>query len=171
MRAFCDSSRVNQRLQRGAYHRRGEVKCFTGALTQSIAVTLRDFRHAFPLYELDESSMVTNFALALGDPSKDFFLTAKQAGMSFEDVAIFMLPECNSNSRQIQVRRMLDTMRIDLFMATHAVTKVYAGDVSWRQLKTALHAVISLSMQFTLSKTLPAWHVSDIVTTPIPSTR
>jgi len=104
-----------------------------------------------------------------------------------------MIAEYNSNSRQIQVRRMLDTMRIDAFMAekgltseqaaltdmistidsmvpqcppafrsdankisflrqaiikqpwaTHAVTKVDAGDVTWRQFTTDLHAALSL---------------------------
>lgn len=116
-----------------------------------------------------------------------------QPGMSYEDISKFLLAQYNSNSRQIQVRRMLDTMRINTFMsekgitseqealttmissidfmvpqcppafranankirflrqaiirqswATHAVTKVDAGGVSWRQFTTDLHASLSL---------------------------
>jgi len=168
-------------------------KQFSGALTQSIAVTLRDYRHASGLYKLDDTCMANNFALALEDPAKDFFLSTVQPGMSFEDISKLMLAEYNSNSRQIQVRRMLDTMRIDTYMAekeltseqaaltdmittidsmvpqcppafrsdankisflrqaiikqpwaTHAVTKVDAGDVTWRQFTTDLHAALSL---------------------------
>jgi len=168
-------------------------KKFTGALTESIAVTLRDYRHASGLYKLDDACMADNFGLALEDPAKDFFLSTVQPGMSFEDISAFMIAEYNSNSRQIQVRRMLDTMRIDTFMAekgitseqaaltdmistidsmvpqcppafrsdankisflrqalikqpwaTHAITKVDAGDVTWRQFTTDLHAALSL---------------------------
>jgi len=59
--------------------------------------------------------MATNFAVALKEPAKDFFLSTVQDGMSFEHISTFMLAEYNSNSRQIQVRRMLDTMRIGTF--------------------------------------------------------
>jgi len=80
-------------------------KQFTGALTQSIAVTLRDYRHASGLYKLDPDDMANNFALALEDPAKDFFLSTVQPGMSFDEISNLMLAEYNSNSRQIQVRR------------------------------------------------------------------
>jgi len=86
---------------------------------------LRNYRYAAKLYQLDDASMATNFAVALKEPAKDFFLSTVKDGMSFDDISTFMLAEYNSNSRQIQVRRML-------------------GDVSWRQFTTDLHAALTL---------------------------
>jgi len=96
-------------------------------ITSHFAVTLRDYRHASGLYKLDDDCMANNFALALEDPAKDFFLSTVQPGMSFEDISELMLAEYNSNSRQIQVRRMLDTMRIDTFMAEKGITSEQAA--------------------------------------------
>jgi len=97
-------------------------KEFSGALTESIAQTLRNYRYASKLYQMDDVSMATNFAVALREPAKDFFLSTVQDGMSFEDISAFMLAEYNSNSRQIQVRRMLDTMRIGTFKTEKGLT-------------------------------------------------
>jgi len=168
-------------------------KEFSGALTESIEQTLRNYRYAATLYKLDDASMATNFGIALKDRAKTFFISTVQPGMSFEDISKFMLAEYNSNSRQIQIRRMLDTMRIGTFKtekgltsdeealremistidsmvpqcppafrqdenkisflrqaiikeswATNAVTKVDAGNVSWSQFTTDLHAALSL---------------------------
>jgi len=83
-------------------------KQFTGALTQSIAVTLRDYRHASGLYKLDPDDMANNFALALEDPAKDFFLSTVQPGMSFDEISNLMLAEYNSNSNCYDLYDRLD---------------------------------------------------------------
>lgn len=65
------------------------------------------------LYNLDDASMAKNFDSALKDPARAFFLSNVKPVMSFEDIDQFMSAEFNSNSRQVQVRRLLAGLRIE----------------------------------------------------------
>ena len=91
-------------------------KQFSGDLSQSIELTLRDYRHCSVLYELDDQAMATNFSAALRGPARAFHLSNIKKGMPFSDTERFMSAEYNSSSRQIQVRRNLDALRINGIM-------------------------------------------------------
>ena len=92
-------------------------KQVTGSLTQSITLTLRDYKNCAVLYNLDDVGMVTNFASALGDPARSWFLGSKWMGMKFKDVEKLMVGKYNSPSRQIQVQRMLEGLRLKAIMS------------------------------------------------------
>ena len=88
-------------------------KQFSGHISQSIALTFRDYYHCALLYNLDDASMATNFASALADPARAYFLSNVQPGMSFSEIEKLMNAEYNSNSRQIQFHRLFASLRID----------------------------------------------------------
>ncbi len=74
-------------------------KPFSGDLKESITLSIRDYRHCATMYNLDDSAIATNFACALADPARNFFLENVQSGMTFEEIESFMLAEFNSSSR------------------------------------------------------------------------
>lgn len=88
-------------------------KQLSGDIMESIATTIRDYKHCAMMYKLDDAAMATNFTSSLVDPARTFFLDNIKTGMSFNDIEAMMLDECNSNSRQIHVRRKLESLRID----------------------------------------------------------
>ena len=63
----------------------------------------------------------------LSDDQRTFSLTNVRLGMSFYDIKRFMLEEYNSNARQIQVSRMLRSLRIDTFMQEHQIRSTDAA--------------------------------------------
>ena len=89
---------------------------------ESITVTIRHYRHCFVMYNLDDAAMAKNFASPLLDSACAFFLEAVQPGMTFDKIKFFMLAEFNSTSRQIQIRRKLNALRIELIIREKSLT-------------------------------------------------
>lgn len=91
-------------------------KRFSGDPSQSITLTLHDYRQCAVLYELDDRAMATKFTATLEDPARAFFLSNFKQGMSYQDIEKFMPAEYYSNNRQLQVRRKLESLRIKQVM-------------------------------------------------------
>ena len=97
-------------------------KQFNGGISQSIALTIRDYRHSAILYDLDEAAMGKNFSSCLSDPARSFFLSNVKHGMTFSEIEYFMIAKYNSNSRQLQVRRKLEALKISSITAEKAIS-------------------------------------------------
>ena len=94
-------------------------KQFSGDLSHPISLVIRDSKHCATLYELNNSAMSTNFASCLRDTARAFFLSNVREGMTFNEIEKFMLDECNSPNRKIQIRRPLESIQIQSVMAEH----------------------------------------------------
>ena len=116
-------------------------KQFSGDLSQSIDLTLRDYHHCAILYELDQRAMTTNFSSALKDTAREFFTANIKTGMTFGDVEKLMKAEYNSTSRQLQVRRKLESLRITSIMQDNG----YPSEE--KALKFAINTINSLVPQ------------------------
>lgn len=92
-------------------------KQFSGDLSQSITLVIQDYKHSATLCNLDESVMATNFTSCLRDPARAFFLSKVYEGQSFNEIEDFMLAEYNSRSRQIQIRKKLESIQLKSIMA------------------------------------------------------
>ena len=94
---------------------------FSGALSESIDITLRDSEQCSMQYRLTGRRRVEFFVNILSGGARTFFLSNDRLGMSFYDIKHFMLEEYNFNAGQIQVRRILKSLRIDTFMQEHQI--------------------------------------------------
>ena len=86
---------------------------FKGTLEDSIELTLQEYEQCSIQYSLNENQRAALFINVLDYPARTFFLTNFRPGMSFLEIKAMMVKEYNSNSRQIQVRRALQSLRFD----------------------------------------------------------
>ena len=86
---------------------------FTGALTQTIEMTLRDYNICARQHRLTQSQKADYFVNILDGPARTFFFNNSSESMPFEEMAEMMIGEFNSNSRQLQVYGRLTTLRIE----------------------------------------------------------
>ena len=94
---------------------------FAGVLLESIEIALRDFEQCLMQHRLTGRQRAEFFVNSLFDEARTFSLSNFRVGMSFYDIKKFMLEEYNSNACQIQVRRILLSLRIDTFMREHQI--------------------------------------------------
>eukprot|EP00171_Calliarthron_tuberculosum_P009544 IDg9544t1 len=78
-------------------------RLFTGQLSQSIELTIRDYKQCAEMYQLTNEQKDSYFINTLGDPARTFYLNNYKRGMNFEQVSELMVDKYNSNSKQIQV--------------------------------------------------------------------
>ena len=100
---------------------------FTGDLSQSIEMTLRDYNVCFRQHRLSTNQKAEFFINVLSGPARTFFFNNARDDMSFEEKARIMTGEYNSDSRQLQVQGMLETLRLDKHMSEHEVSSSSEG--------------------------------------------
>ncbi len=66
--------------------------------------------------------MATYFSVCLSDPAREFVLVNVKPGMTFEEIEELIVSEYNSTSRQLQVRRKLESLRIPSIIAEEGFT-------------------------------------------------
>lgn len=62
------------------------------------------------------------FVCVREDPACNFFFNNARDNMSFDEMAMMMVEEYNSNARQLRVRKKLVMLRLDRYMAEHSLT-------------------------------------------------
>lgn len=89
---------------------------FSGQLSESIDIRLRDSDQCMIQYRLSPVQRADFFIIVLVGDARTFFLTNVSIVMNLQEIRKFMLDEHNSNSRQIQLRRILQSLSIFTFM-------------------------------------------------------
>ena len=74
---------------------------FTGDLSQSIEMTLRDYNVCSRQHRLSTKQKADFFINVLSGPARTFFFNNARDNMSFEEMARMMTGEYNSDSRQL----------------------------------------------------------------------
>eukprot|EP00171_Calliarthron_tuberculosum_P020181 IDg20181t1 len=100
---------------------------FTGELSQSIDLTIRDYEVCARQYKLSAEQKANYFVNALKGPARTFFIAHHTPGFSFEDIIKMMMGEYNSNSRQLQVQSVLETLKLKTFMTEKEVSSLSVG--------------------------------------------
>ncbi len=78
-------------------------------------------------YGMNENERDVFFVNILADEARRFFLTNARFQMTFSQIKQLILEEYNLNSRQIQVRRMLQSIRMDSFMVENQLSSSSAA--------------------------------------------
>ena len=100
---------------------------FSGELSQSIEMTLRDYNVCTRQHRLSARQKADFFINVLSGPARTFFFNNARDDMSFEEMAQMMVMEYNSDSRQLQVQGMLETLRLEKHMSEHEVSSPSEG--------------------------------------------
>ena len=100
---------------------------FTGDLSQSIEMTLRDYNVCARQHRLSIRQKADFFINVLSGPARTFFFNNARDDMSFEEMARMMVREYNSDSHQLQVQGMLETLRLDKHKSEHEVSSPSEG--------------------------------------------
>ena len=91
---------------------------FTGDLSRSIGMTLRDYNVCARQHRLNARQKADFFINILAGPARTFFFNNARDDMGFDEMAPMMSGEYNSDSRQFQVQGMLETLRLDKHMSS-----------------------------------------------------
>ena len=100
---------------------------FTGDIKQSIELTIRDYNVCARQHKLTPKQKADFFVNVLADPARTFFFNNARDDMTFEQMADMMVKEYNSDARQLQVQGMLETLRLDKYMAEHDISSHSEG--------------------------------------------
>ena len=100
---------------------------FTGDLTQSIELVLRDYNVCARQHKLSRTQMADYFVNILDGPARTFFFNNARNEMTFSDMASMMVREYNSDARQLHVKGILEGLRLQKFMAEHNIANVSQG--------------------------------------------
>ena len=87
---------------------------FTGDLSQSIDMTLRDFNVCARQHRLSNRQKADFFINVLAGPARTFFFNNATDTMDFEEMAKMMVLEYNSDARQLQFQGRLETLRLHM---------------------------------------------------------
>ncbi len=93
----------------------------TGALSESIAITFRDYDQFSIQYCLISQQRENFFVNILANEARTIFLSNVGHVMLFKEIENVMLKEYSSNSSQLQVQWLSQTMHIDTFMAENEI--------------------------------------------------
>lgn len=94
---------------------------FSGALSQSVEILLRDYDQCCMQHQLTRQQRAEFFVNVLSEEARTFFLLTVRKGMTFDDICEFMLKEYNSKARQLQVRRSIQPLLMDPFMVENQI--------------------------------------------------
>ena len=100
---------------------------FTGEITQSIHLLIRDYSVCARQHRLSRAQLADYFVNVLEGPARTFFFNNARNDMSFDDMAEMMVKEYNSDARQLQVQGTLEILRLDKYMTEHEITDVSDG--------------------------------------------
>ena len=108
-------------------HQHFKDRKFTGDITQSIQLVIRDYLVCAQQHKLSEAQRAEYFVNIFEGPARTFFLNNAQNGMAFEQLANMMIREYNSDARQLHVQGILEGLRLRKFMVEHEITNVSEG--------------------------------------------
>ena len=100
---------------------------FTGDMNQSIELTIRDYNVCARQHKLSQKQKADFFVNVLADPARTFFFNNARDDMTFDEMARMMVKEYNSDARQLQVQGILETLRLDKYMAEQGLTSPSEG--------------------------------------------
>ena len=80
---------------------------FTGDLSQSIELVLRDYNVCARQHKLSRAQMADYFVNVLDGPARTFFFNNARNEMTFSEMASMMVREYNSDARQLHVKASL----------------------------------------------------------------
>ena len=108
-------------------HQHCKDRKFTGDITQSMELFLRDYNVCTRQHKLSPTQQADYFVNILEGPARTFFFNHARSDMNFQEMAAMMIREYNSDARQLQVQGTLELLRLDKFMSKHGITDVSEG--------------------------------------------
>lgn len=97
---------------------------FSGELDQSIELCLRDFKICALQNRLTNQQRPDYLANIFGEIARTFFFNTARDDMSFEEMAMLMFKEYNSDALQQQIKGVLDMLRLSTFVAKKEISSL-----------------------------------------------
>eukprot|EP00171_Calliarthron_tuberculosum_P009169 IDg9169t1 len=94
---------------------------FTGEMSQSIIMHLRDYENCARQHRLSPTQKADYLVNSLGGTARNFMLSIFVPGMTFDDTSSLMLREYDSDSRQLQVQSSLKGLKLGSFMTSQSI--------------------------------------------------